>query len=91
MTTVTDPKKAEGFITKFRADTKWNPTMSFTFAGALRYTQYGFIKKYFMTSIGQQLPEDKRPKDNQHDYEYTNWESVDHFVDDFVKVVEQSK
>ena len=44
------------------------------FAGALRYTQYGLIKRHFMKRISKDRV--SADTDTSRDYEYTNWNDV---------------
>ena len=47
------------------------------FAGALSYSQYGFVKKLLMHKISENEGGDT---DTSHDYEYTDWSSVCDFT-----------
>lgn len=67
-------------MTAFVKDTGWKPDRAATFAGALKYTQYGFIKKLLMRAIAKK---EGGETDTSRDYEYTRWESVEHFALDF--------
>jgi menaquinone-dependent protoporphyrinogen oxidase len=49
-------------------------------AGALKYTQYDFFKRYIMRMIAQQAGGDT---DTSHDTEYTDWDDVGRFVDEY--------
>ena len=71
----------EGFI----EETGWHPNRLGIFAGALAYTRYGFVKRYFM----KRIVKEKRPVDidTSRDYEYTNWEDVRRFSEDFLEVL----
>jgi menaquinone-dependent protoporphyrinogen oxidase len=50
-------------------------------AGALKYTQYDYFKRLVMRMISRQAG---RPTDTSQDYEYTNWDEVEAFVDEFL-------
>ena len=54
------------------------------FAGALRYTQYGWLKRRIMRKIAAGEGGDV---DTSHDYEYTDWDAVDQFAADVVALV----
>jgi menaquinone-dependent protoporphyrinogen oxidase len=59
-----------------------HPDMTATIAGALKYSRYGFFKKRIMRNIvkksgGKEL-------DMSRDYEYTDWQQVDRFANDFL-------
>ena len=68
-------------ITKFVEETGWEPSRVHPFAGALLYTQYDFLKRLLMKMIAKHSGGDT---DTSHDYEYTNWDDVDRFVDSFL-------
>lgn len=54
------------------------------FAGALRYTQYGWLKRRIMRKIAAGEGGDV---DTSLDYEYTDWGAVDHFAADVLALV----
>ncbi len=68
----------------FEADTKWHPDRGASFAGALKYSQYGFITKLVMRKIARSESGDT---DTSRDYEYTQWDSVAAFAKDFMGTV----
>lgn len=50
-------------------------------AGALKYTQYDYFKRLIMRMIARQRG---GSTDTEHDHEYTNWDDVEAFVDEFL-------
>ena len=58
-----------------------DPDMVGLFAGALAYTRYGWLKRTLMKRIAAQEGGDT---DTSVDYEYTDWDAVDHFAADVV-------
>lgn len=60
-------------------DTELDPDIVGLFAGALRYTRYGWLKRHVMSSIAKSESGDS---DMSRDYEYTDWVAVDHFARD---------
>jgi menaquinone-dependent protoporphyrinogen oxidase len=56
-------------------------------AGALKYTQYDYFKRLVMRLISRQAG---RPTDTSQDYEYTNWDDVEAFVDEFLAAAKQA-
>ena len=54
------------------------------FAGALVYTQYGWLKRHVMHAIVKREGGDL---DMGHDYEYTDWDAVAQFAHDFNGIV----
>jgi menaquinone-dependent protoporphyrinogen oxidase len=81
----TDEARAQtkGYVEKFVDETSWHPEMVGIFGGALRYTQYGFIKRHFMKKISR----DKGSADTDvsRDYEYTDWNDARHFAEEFLE------
>lgn len=71
------PYAAERYIRKFLKKTGWQPKHVASFAGALKYSLYGPIKRrvmiVFMTLGGGET-------DTSRDYEYTDWNAVDRFA-----------
>jgi menaquinone-dependent protoporphyrinogen oxidase len=80
-----EPEVAEGYIEEFVQATGWRPDKVGLFGGALLYTQYGFIKRHLMKKIVR----DKgiQDTDTSRDYVYTEWESVRHFVEEFLELL----
>lgn len=63
---------------------KLAPDRSAVFAGALKYTQYSWLKRALMKQIAKH---EGASVDATTDHEYTSWPEVDAFVDDFVSFV----
>lgn len=59
----------------------WTPEMTASFAGALRFSQYGFVKKMLMKMVARRQFEGRI--DTSRDHEFTDWDAVDDFVDRF--------
>lgn len=55
------------------------------FAGALRYTSYGWLRRRVMSSIARSEGVDD---DITRDFEYTDWQAVDHFARDAAALAE---
>lgn len=72
--------KAEAgeYITDFLNRTGWHPDAVSAFAGALRYTRYGWLKRMLMKFIA--FRSGSADLDTHRDYEYTDWAAVDQFV-----------
>jgi menaquinone-dependent protoporphyrinogen oxidase len=68
---------------KFAEVTGWKPTVIHCVAGALLYTQYDFLKRFLMKMIVKSHNGDT---DTSHDYEYTNWDQLARYVDEFMTV-----
>ena len=67
-------------VTRFTADTGWNPAAVKHVAGALLYTRYNFLKRWIMKRIAAKAGGDT---DTSQDYDYTNWSDLRAFADDF--------
>jgi menaquinone-dependent protoporphyrinogen oxidase len=71
----------EKMIQKFFDDTGWHPTHVKPVAGALLYTQYGRLLRFIMKHI---VAGQGGSTDTTRDHEYTDWASLDRFVDEFM-------
>jgi len=77
-----DLDDAQRVMWQFLDEIGMHPDMTATIAGALKYSRYGFFKKRIMRNIvkksgGKEL-------DMSRDYEYTDWQQVDRFANDFL-------
>ncbi|MFB6183563.1 MAG: flavodoxin domain-containing protein [Haloarculaceae archaeon] len=77
--------EAGGYVEDFVAETGWNPARIGEFGGAIRYSEYGFLKKLLMKRIARDVTGDV---DTSRDYEYTDWEDVTDFAEEFAALVE---
>ena len=78
--------EAMGYIDDLIEDTGWHPDRVALFGGALRYSEYGFITRSLMKSIARKETGDT---DASRDYEYTDWEEVRLFAEEFAAFVEE--
>lgn len=78
--------EAGEYITDFLNRTGWHPQEAAAFAGALRYTRYGFFKRAMMRFIAWRSG--SHDLDPHRDYEYTDWETVDRFTRAFLRGLE---
>ena len=81
--TVAGRKEAEGYTEEFFRLTRWHPGKVAHFAGALLYTRYGFFTRWIMRRIarGKGSPD----LDTSRDYEYTDWDGVTRFAEEFLE------
>jgi menaquinone-dependent protoporphyrinogen oxidase len=79
-----DQATVEQYVEDWITDTDWRPDQIGVFAGAVLYSQYGLVKRFIMKRISKQRTGDT---DTSHDYEYTDWESVDDFAESFLIAV----
>jgi len=77
--------EAAGYVESFIAETDWHPDRIGLFGGALRYSEYGFLKRLLMKRIAKDATGDT---DTARDYEYTDWDEVAQFTNDFAAFVE---
>lgn len=66
----------------------WHPTMTRLVAGAVRYTQYPWLKRWMMKRI---VGKAGGGTDTTRDYEYTDWNDLRNFARDFVAQLEPSE
>lgn len=76
-----DRVEAVDYVRGFVRDTGWRPGLSAVFGGALRYSQYGLLTRRVMKRISRRAGGDT---DTSQDYDYTDWESVQHFAEGFL-------
>ena len=77
--------EATRYVDEFREATGWEPDLVGVFGGALRFSEYGFVKRALMKRIAADATGDT---DTSRDYEYTDWDAVGAFVDEFAALVE---
>ena len=74
-------------VDAFLRKTVWRPITIFPVAGALKYTQYNFMLRWFMKRIAAKAG---GATDTSRDHEYTDWQAVDRFADAFGERVRTS-
>jgi len=77
----------ERTIDSFLAETGWHPSNVAAVAGALLYSKYNFVVRFFMKQIAKKAG---GPVDTSRDYEFTDWTKLDHLIEDFVENVSRS-
>lgn len=75
-------KEVESYVESFEEASGWRPGKTGIFAGALLYTRYGFIKRRMMKKISRD--QGNPDTDTSRDYEYTDWEDVRRFTEEFL-------
>jgi menaquinone-dependent protoporphyrinogen oxidase len=80
--------EVQGIAERLLAESGWSPMLVHHAAGALRYIEYDFFKRWMARRLA-----DSRgaPVDSSRDYEFTDWPALTSFVDDFVRGVAKSK
>lgn len=76
--------EATAFPARMTDKTGLEPTLTTTFAGALKYTQYSWLKRIVMKQISRR---EGGSTDTTQDHEYTDWTAVDAFTDRFTDLV----
>lgn len=77
--------QAAGYVDAFVEETGWHPDRTGLFGGALRYSEYGFLKRLMMKQIvKKQLPD----APTTGDVEFTDWREVEAFAADVAAFVE---
>ncbi len=71
-------------VAAFVHETGWKPHSVYHVAGAFRYTEYDFLKRWAMKYIAYRKG---APTDTRHDYELTDWDEVARLCDAFVTPV----
>jgi len=74
--------QARRLLDELADDSGVKPRVVRCIAGALRYTQYDYLKGQLMRMIARHYD---RPTDLSKDVEYTDWADVESFVDEFLE------
>lgn len=67
-------------LADFEHRTQWTPREVYHAAGAFRFSQYDFLKRWALKYIAYRKGQ---PTDTRKDYELTDWEALGAFVDGF--------
>lgn len=81
-------EEARGYAERFRERTGWTPDVTLCVGGALAYTRYDPVTRWIMRSIGRR---GGLSTDTSQDHEYTDWEAVERFVEDFGRRVRKRR
>lgn len=73
---------------KFVEQTGWEPTHLVPVAGALRYSRYNFFVRLIMKRIARQAG---GSTDTSRDHDYTDWQALETFVDEFSRALRPSR
>lgn len=79
---------AQKCIDQFIEQTGWHPTFTKPVAGALKYTQYDWLRRMVMRSI---VKKEGGDIDTSRDYEYTDWEELKGFAAEFLDALSPEK
>ncbi|GAB4353441.1 MAG: hypothetical protein Kow0026_11540 [Oricola sp.] len=70
------------YVEAFCKETGWWPVSVHHAAGALKYTEYDFFRRWMLKRI---VGKEGGPTDTSKDYEFTDWDALDRFVSEFVE------
>jgi menaquinone-dependent protoporphyrinogen oxidase len=79
---IDDRLEARRMADEFVEESGLKPRLTRCVAGALKYTQYDYFKKLIMRMIARQQG---HSVDTSQDHEYTDWDDVEAFVDEFLE------
>jgi menaquinone-dependent protoporphyrinogen oxidase len=79
---------AHRYIREFLAETGWDPDLTRPVAGALRNSEYDFLKRLAMKFISRR---EGLEAPGSGDYEFTDWEGVRRFVAEFAAWAERRR
>jgi menaquinone-dependent protoporphyrinogen oxidase len=72
------------WVGSFLRETGWTPRARTVFAGALMYTKYNPITRFVMKRISAS---EGRSTDTSRDHEYTDWDAVGRFADEYLALL----
>jgi menaquinone-dependent protoporphyrinogen oxidase len=75
-----EQREVQKITTHFLEQTGWRPLMTSQVAGALKYTEYDYFKRLIMKLISKK---EGGATDTSQDYEYTDWDEVTKFANEF--------
>jgi menaquinone-dependent protoporphyrinogen oxidase len=81
-------KSERQIVRNLFAETGWYPQVWTIFAGALKYSQYGWLTRQMMRMIAARGGGDTS---TAHDYEYTDWNAVRQFAEDFIQLMNRPR
>jgi menaquinone-dependent protoporphyrinogen oxidase len=82
-----DREAAHRYSSDFIQHSGWQPGLSESFAGAVKYTHYNMVTRFVMKMISKR---EGGSTDTGHDHEYTDWAAVDRFAEQFVNTLSGS-
>ena len=73
-----DPTQARAYVDRFLTETGWwHPTETRSFAGAVAYTRYNPLLRWWMQRISRHKG---LPTDTSRDWDFTEWDEVERFA-----------
>ena len=80
-----DTAQVERYINDFTKYTGLHPMKVTAFAGALKYTDYNFFRRFIAKLVARRVGADTNTKG---EYEYTDWDAVTQFAEEFADSLE---
>lgn len=78
-----DEEEMRGYVDNFAGDTRWLPRAVHYAAGALKFAEFDFFKRWMAKRLIRSLEMELDP---EKDIEFTDWPALYAFVDEFLKV-----
>jgi menaquinone-dependent protoporphyrinogen oxidase len=76
--------EARSYTDRLRRETGWHPSEVLLAGGALRYSHYDYFKGFLVRLIAERKG---AATDRSRDWEYTDWEALNRFVDRLIQRV----
>lgn len=77
-------REIDAITARFLGDAGWKPKAVHHAAGALRYTEYDFIKRLLLRHLAKK---EGGPVDTSRDHGFTDWAALSDFVGGFLKAL----
>ena len=81
-------EQAASYVEAFIEATDWHPDRIGQFGGALRYSEYGFLKRLLMKQIDKHQHVEMPAPDSAGNIEFTDWDEIEAFATDVATFVE---
>jgi menaquinone-dependent protoporphyrinogen oxidase len=78
-----EQEEARHFPDALLEESGWKPALMHHAAGALRYTEYDFFKRWIIRRMAEQ---ENAPTDVSRDHEFTDWKALSAFVAKFLEL-----
>ncbi|NHN49376.1 protoporphyrinogen oxidase [Halostella sp. JP-L12] len=78
-------EQAAGYVEAFLDETEWHPDRIAQFGGALRFSGFGFLKRFVVKQV---VKREMPGLDTSKDAEFTDWQAVEDFANDVAAFVE---
>lgn len=72
-----DPPRAQGYVDALLRESGWHPTVTRFFAGAVAYTKYSWLLRWWLKRISRRAG---LPTDTSRDWDLSDWDEVDRFA-----------